>query len=55
MGFNTMMLYMEDTFEIENYPYFWLYERNELRELDNYTGLVRRFISWALMLPLIAF
>lgn len=38
MGYNTLMLYTEDTFEVENEPYFGYmrgaYTRNELKEID---------------------
>ena len=40
MGLNTYMLYTEDTYEIEEYPYFGhlrgRYTKNEIRELDAY-------------------
>ena len=40
MGLNTMMLYTEDTYEIETRPYFGhtrgRYTKDELRELDSY-------------------
>ena len=40
MGMNTYMLYTEDTYEVEGYPYFGYmrgrYTQNELRELDAY-------------------
>ncbi|WP_182200281.1 beta-N-acetylhexosaminidase [Paraliobacillus salinarum] len=40
MGFNSAMLYMEDTFEIKAYPYFGYlrgrYTEQELKELDDY-------------------
>ena len=40
MGFDSMMLYTEDTYEIEEYPYFGRmrgrYTHEELRELDDY-------------------
>lgn len=40
MGLNTAMLYTEDTYEIEEYPYFGYlrgaYTKEELRELDRY-------------------
>lgn len=40
MGLNTAMLYTEDTYEIEGYPYFGYlrgaYTKEELRELDRY-------------------
>ncbi|MBR7117676.1 MAG: beta-N-acetylhexosaminidase [Clostridia bacterium] len=40
MGLNTFMLYTEDTYEIDEYPYFGYmrgrYTKEELRELDSY-------------------
>ncbi|MGU8139978.1 family 20 glycosylhydrolase [Clostridium perfringens] len=40
MGHNRCMLYTEDTYEIEGYPYFGYmrgrYSKEELREIDNY-------------------
>ncbi|MEK5036664.1 beta-N-acetylhexosaminidase [Sporosarcina sp. FSL K6-3457] len=40
MGFNSAMLYMEDTFEIDNEPYFGYmrgrYSQDELKALDDY-------------------
>ena len=40
MGLNTFMLYTEDTYEIEEYPYFGYmrgrYTKEEIRELDAY-------------------
>lgn len=40
MGYNSMMLYTEDTYEIPEYPYFGYmrgrYSAEELRELDDY-------------------
>lgn len=40
LGLNTLMLYMEDTFELEGYPHFGYlrgrYSLNELREIDDY-------------------
>lgn len=40
MGFDTAMLYMEDTFEIKSEPYFGYmrgrYSEDELKQLDNY-------------------
>jgi len=40
MGMNTVMLYMEDTYEIEGEPYFGYmrgrYSREELKEIDDY-------------------
>ena len=40
MGFDSMMLYTEDTYEIKEYPYFGRmrgrYTHDELRELDDY-------------------
>lgn len=42
MGFNTAMLYMEDTYEIKGEPYFGYmrgrYSEAELRELDRYAA-----------------
>lgn len=40
MGYNTLMLYMEDTYEVDNNPYFGYargrYSQEELKEIDNY-------------------
>ena len=40
MGYDRLMLYTEDTYEVENYPYFGYlrgrYSKLELKELDNY-------------------
>lgn len=40
MGYTSLMLYTEDTYEIEGYPYFGYmrgrYTKEELREMDNY-------------------
>jgi len=40
MGLNTLMLYTEDTYEIDEYPYFGYmrgrYTKDELRDLDSY-------------------
>ena len=40
LGYDSMMLYMEDTYELSNYPYFGhmrgRYTKSELRELDDY-------------------
>lgn len=40
MGFNAAMLYMEDTYEVEEFPYFGYmrgrYSQQELKELDDY-------------------
>lgn len=40
LGFNALMLYMEDVFELEGYPYFGYrrgrYTLEELKEIDNY-------------------
>ena len=40
MGLNVMMLYMEDVYELEGYPYFGYlrgrYSKEELKELDDY-------------------
>lgn len=42
MGYDTVMLYMEDTYEIENHPYFGYgrarYTKEELREIDEYAA-----------------
>lgn len=42
MGHNTLMLYTEDTYELEDEPYFGYmrgrYTREELRELDAYAA-----------------
>jgi len=42
MGMNTYQLYVEDTYEVEEYPYFGYmrgrYTKNELRELDAYAA-----------------
>jgi hypothetical protein len=42
MGHNTFMLYTEDTYEIEEYPYFGYmrgrYTKGELKELDAYAA-----------------
>ncbi|MFF2015551.1 beta-N-acetylhexosaminidase [Paenibacillus sp. NPDC058177] len=42
MGLNTVMLYMEDTYEIEGEPYFGYmrgrYSQQELREIDDYAA-----------------
>ena len=42
MGYNTVFLYTEDTYEVENEPYFGYqrgrYSMNELRELDAYAA-----------------
>lgn len=44
MGYKTMMLYTEDTYEIKEYPYFGhlrgRYTQEELREIDAYTALL---------------
>lgn len=44
MGFNALMLYTEDTYEVEGYPYFGYmrgrYSREELRELDAYAAFL---------------
>lgn len=43
MGMNQLFLYMEDTYEVPEYPYFGTYRgrysREELRDLDKYCGL----------------
>ena len=43
MGYHALLLYTEDTYEIENYPYFGYmrgrYTREELREIDDYAAL----------------
>ena len=40
LGYNTLMLYTEDTYEVENQPYFGhfrgRYSREELQEIDAY-------------------
>ena len=40
MGYNTLMLYTEDTYEVDGQPYFGYmrgrYSKAELRELDDY-------------------
>ncbi len=42
MGYNTLMLYTEDTYEVENQPYFGhlrgRYSADELRALDDYAA-----------------
>lgn len=42
LGYNTLMLYTEDTYEIEGHPYFGYlrgrYSQNELRDMDNYAA-----------------
>jgi hypothetical protein len=42
MGYNTAFLYTEDTYEVENEPYFGYmrgkYSMEELREIDNYAA-----------------
>ncbi len=44
MGYNSMMLYTEDTYEIPEYPYFGRmrgrFSRAELRELDDYADML---------------
>ena len=39
MGFDTLMLYTEDTYEIEGHPYFGYmrgrYSAEEIRDIDN--------------------
>ncbi|UOQ47648.1 beta-N-acetylhexosaminidase [Gracilibacillus caseinilyticus] len=43
MGLNTLLLYMEDTYEIESAPYFGYmrgrYSREELKEIDEFASL----------------
>ena len=43
MGMNQLFLYMEDTYEVPDYPYFGTYRgrytREELRDLDKYCAL----------------
>ena len=40
MGYNTLMLYTEDTYEVDNNPFFGhqrgKYSKSELKEIDNY-------------------
>ena len=40
MGYNTLLLYMEDTYEVNDHPYFGYmrgrYSKEELREVDDY-------------------
>ena len=40
MGYTSLMMYTEDTFEVEGYPYFGhmrgRYSKEELREIDDY-------------------
>ncbi len=42
MGFNTMMLYTEDVYKMEKYPYFGYmrgaYTKEELKEMDAYAA-----------------
>lgn len=42
MGYNTLMLYTEDTYEVDGQPYFGYmrgrYSKAELRELDDYAA-----------------
>ncbi len=44
MGYDSMMLYTEDTYEVEEYPYFGhlrgRFTKEELRELDNYADML---------------
>lgn len=44
MGYNTLMLYTEDTFEVDNQPFFGYmrgrYTKEELKELDNYCASI---------------
>lgn len=41
LGFNTLLLYMEDTYEIDGHPYFGYgrgrYSKKELKEINNYS------------------
>lgn len=43
MGYSSIQLYMEDTFELKNYPYFGYlrgrYSKEELKEMDQYADL----------------
>lgn len=43
MGLNTCILYLEDTYELEGYPYFGYmrgrYTKEELKEIDRYAAL----------------
>ena len=43
MGYSTIQLYMEDTFELEQYPYTGYlrgrYSKNELKEMDRYAAI----------------
>ncbi len=43
VGMNVLMLYTEDTYEVENYPYFGAYRgkftKTELKECDDYADL----------------
>ena len=40
LGYNSLLLYTEDTYEVDNQPYFGYmrgrYSKNELKELDAY-------------------
>lgn len=42
LGYNTLLMYMEDTYEVDNQPYFGYmrgrYSRDELREIDAYAA-----------------
>ena len=42
MGYNTLLLYTEDTYEVDNQPYFGhlrgRYSQKELREIDDYAN-----------------
>ena len=44
MGYNTLMLYTEDTYEVDGHPYFGLfrgrYSKAELKELDAYCAQI---------------
>lgn len=43
-GYNTLMLYMEDTYEVEGHPYFGhlrgRYSKQELKEMDEYCAAI---------------
>ena len=49
LGYNTLLLYMEDTYEIEGEPYFGYmrgrYTREELKEVDCYALVTRLCMS----------
>ena len=42
MGYTTLMLYTEDTYEVDNQPYFGYmrgrYSQEELKEIDRFAG-----------------